>query len=274
MPIFVKLVYKSGANPINTLVLRFLFSAFILLIYIRIKNINLYINKNQMKIILFMSICGYSITSILIFFSYKFIDVGIAGMIIHSYPLIVMILSIIFLKEKFRLKKLLCSMLTFIGIVLMIGVKEKSSVNLIGVILAILAAISYAIYCIEADNKYIKYLNEYVVTFYVICVTTIIGLVTGLLTNSFKKPIGWMGIVLIIFIALFSTVISLIFFIKGVKIIGPINASILSALEPVTSLVLGVIVLGEKLSLNVVLGGLLIIFSMLLLSNDDIKTKD
>ena len=274
MPIFVKLVYKSGANPINTLVLRFLFSAFILLIYIRIKNINLYINKNQIKIILFMSICGYSITSILIFFSYKFIDVGIAGMIIHSYPLIVMILSIIFLKEKFRLKKLLCSMLTFIGIVLMIGVKEKSSVNLIGVILAILAAISYAIYCIEADNKYIKYLNEYVVTFYVICVTTIIGLVTGLLTNSFKKPIGWMGIVLIIFIALFSTVISLIFFIKGVKIIGPINASILSALEPVTSLVLGVIVLGEKLSLNVVLGGLLIIFSMLLLSNDDIKTKD
>jgi len=95
MPILAKLAYRGGANAINTLALRFTFASIILFFYIENKKLSLKLNKEQVKLILFLGTIGYSMTSILLFISYNYIDVGIAGMILHTYPLMVMILSIL-----------------------------------------------------------------------------------------------------------------------------------------------------------------------------------
>lgn len=271
MPVLVKLAYRGGANPMNTLLLRFTFASLILLVYIKIKKISLRINLKQGKIIFLMGACGYSLTAILVFFAYKYVDVGIAGIILYSYPIMVMILSIIFYKEKIKIKKIMCVLMTFVGITIMVEVQSGVHISAFGIILVLFAALGYAIYCLGGANKEVKELNNYIVTFYLACITAIMGGVIGLATNSFNKPIALSAIFIILIIAVVSTVAALMLFLKGVKIIGSTNAAVFSALEPIVSLVLGVIILDEVISVKIIIGTILVIASMLILAKEEVK---
>ncbi|WP_346929318.1 DMT family transporter [Clostridium sp.] len=270
MPILAKLAYKGGANAINTLALRFTFASIILFFYIKTKKLSLRLNKEQIKLILFMGVIGYSMTSILLFIAYNYIDVGIAGMILHTYPLMVMVLSIVIYKEKFKLKKFLYLMVTTIGVFIMLDV-NVGSINTIGVVLVLLSALCYAIYVLGASNDKVKNINSYVMTFYISVISAIVGSATGIATNSFNNPINFYGIISILLIAFISTVVALMAFLKGVKLIGPTNSAIFSALEPIVSLVLGVIVLGESISFKIIIGSTIIILAMIQLAKDTIK---
>ncbi len=223
MPILAKLAYKGGANAINTLALRFTFASIILFIYIKTKKLSLRVSKEQIKLILFMGVIGYSMTSILLFISYNYIDVGIAGMILHTYPLMVMILSIIIYKEKFKLKKFLYLMVTTIGVFIMLDIKV-GRINTIGVVLVLLSALCYAIYVLGASNDKVKNIDSYVMTFYISIISAIVGSTTGIVTTSFNNPINFYGIISILLIAFISTVVALMAFLKGVKLIGPTNS--------------------------------------------------
>ncbi len=270
MPILAKLAYKGGANAISTLALMFTFASIILFFYIKNKKLSLKLNKEQVKLILFLGTIGYSMTSILLFISYNYIDVGIAGMILHTYPLMVMILSIIIYKEKFRLKKFLYLITTTIGVFIMLDVKV-GSINNVGVVLVLLSALCYAIYVIGASSKKIKSINSYVITFYISVIAAIIGSTLGVINNSFNIPINFYGIISILLIAFISTVVALMAFIKGVKLIGPTNSAIFSALEPIVSLILGVIVLGESISFKIIIGSAIIILAMIELAKDTVR---
>lgn len=270
MPILAKLAYKGGANPINTLALRFTFASIILFIYIKTKKLSLRVSKEQIKLILFMGVIGYSMTSILLFIAYNYIDVGIAGMILHTYPLMVMILSIIIYKEKVKLKKFLYLMVTTIGVFIMLDIKV-GSINTIGVVLVLLSALCYAIYVLGASNDKVKNIDSYVMTFYISIISAIVGSTTGIVTNSFNNPINFYGIISILLIAFISTVVALMAFLKGVKLIGPTNSAIFSALEPIVSLVLGVIILGESISFKIIIGSTIIILAMIELAKDTIR---
>ncbi|WP_346848625.1 MULTISPECIES: DMT family transporter [unclassified Clostridium] len=270
MPILAKLAYSGGANPISTLALRFTFASIILLLYIRSRNISLKLNRCQIRIILFLGVVGYSMTSILLFVSYQYIDVGIAGMILHTYPLMVMVLSVLFNKERFNPKKFLYLIITIIGIFIMLDVKVQKVSN-VGVILVLSSALCYAIYVIGASNENIKGLNNFVITFYISLISAIVGGCIGVITDSFNSVINFYGIISILLIAFISTVVALMAFLKGVKLIGATNAAIFSALEPIVSLVLGVIVLGEPISFKIIIGSFIIIVIMVKLAKDTVK---
>jgi len=270
MPILAKLAYKGGANPISTLTLRFTFASIILYIYIKNKNLSLKLNKEQIKLILFLGVVGYSMTSILLFLAYNYIDVGIAGMILHTYPLMVMILSIVIYKEKFKMKKFLYLIITTIGVFIMLDV-NVGNVNNIGVILVLLSALCYAIYVIGASNEKLKNINSFVITFYISIISAVVGSGTGVITSSFNSTINFYGIISILLIAFISTVVALMAFLRGVKLIGPTNSAIFGALEPIVSLVLGVIVLGEAISIKIIIGSVIIILAMIELAKDTVR---
>ncbi|MEG3041156.1 MAG: DMT family transporter, partial [Clostridium sp.] len=270
MPILAKLAYEGGANAISTLALRFTFASLLLFYYIKSKNISLKITKEQFKIIFFLGVVGYSMTSILLFIAYNYIDVGIAGMILHTYPLMVMILSIIIYKEKFKLKKLIYLIITTLGVFIMLDIKG-SNFNTLGVVLVLSSAFCYSIYVLGASNKKIRNINSYVITFYISVISAIVGGGIGIISNSFVGRINFYGLISILLIAFISTVIALMTFLKGVKLIGPTNAAIFSALEPIVSLVLGIIVLGEPITVKIVVGSIMIILVMIALAKDTVK---
>ena len=267
MPILAKFAYSGGANTYTTLFLRFIIASLMLFIYIRSKKISLKLNKKQLFIILALGSVGYSMTSIFLFMSYNYISVGLATMMLYTYPAIVTIMSFVIYKEKLYAKKMLCLALSVLGVYILIDLGNVS-LNIKGILLALSSAIVYSIYVLGVSLNEIKKINSYVIIFYVSVVSSITTLIAAICTNNLNFHIQYYGLVSIVLLALISTVVALMTFLQGVKIIGPSNAAIFSTLEPIVSLILGVIILGEPLSKRIIIGSIFIVVSILILSRE------
>lgn len=267
MPILAKLAYSGGASVQTTLFLRFSFATLMLFCYIKSKNISLKLEKKQYVLLIFLGVAGYSLTSTMLFLSYNYISVGMATMIIHSYPAIVTFLSFVFYGEKLSLKKILCLILCILGIFIMVDL-GVANYDIKGILLALISAIGYSFYVLGASHKSIKSTNNYVITFYISLVSAISILALGLPTQTISLNIRFYSLVAILLLAFISTVIGLIAFLQGVKIIGPSNASIFGTLEPIVTLVLGILILGEGVDFKTILGSVLIIISMIILAKE------
>lgn len=266
MPILAKLAYNGGANAITTLFLRFLFATLMLLYYLKSKKISMKINKKQGLLIVLLAIVGYSLTSATLFMAYNYISVGMATMLLYTYPAIVTFLSTLIFKEKVHAKKLICLVLSISGIFIMI--EGKSAYNPLGIVLGLLSAICYSLYVLGACHKEIKKINSYVMTFYVSLLAAFAQLIFGLSTNNLNFHIEFYSFIAILLLAFISTVVALMAFLQGVRVIGSSNAAIFSTLEPIVSLVLGVLILKEQLTFRIVLGSILIISSMIILARE------
>lgn len=266
IPILAKLSYSQGGNPFNVLFFRFLSAAAMIFIYLKIKGISLRIEKKQFFLLMLFGILGYSGTALSLFLSYNYIAAGLATMILYLYPSIVTLLSFIIYGEKLYAKKIVSLFISLLGVYFLIGFTGGSVINIKGLLLAMLASLFYSIYVLGLSNKSISNVNSFVITFYVSLISSITMLFAGTMNNGINFNITFYGVLCIILLAFISTVVALITFVQGVKIIGPSNASIFSNLEPIVSMVLSYIIFKDNITATTILGSFFIMLSILILS--------
>ncbi|MBU3175012.1 DMT family transporter [Clostridium estertheticum] len=265
MPILAKLSYRGGANTYSTLFLRFLFAAIMLFYYLKTKGISMKLTKKQSILILIIGVFGFTLTTSSLYMSYNYIGIGMASMIFYIYPSIVTILAYMFYKEKIYSRKIISLIISLMGIYILID-KASVSFNIKGIILALIAAVLYSLYVLGASNKEFKNINSYVLTFYISCASATVMFIAAMSTNNFSIHITFYALVAILLIAFISTVVALMAFLEGVRLIGPSKASILSTIEPIVSLILGIIILGEPISSRIIIGSIMIVLSVVILT--------
>lgn len=261
MPIFAKIAYKGGATPVTVVFLRFMLSAIILLVYFSIKKIDYKLPKDSFMKVAFLGIVGYAATCLTLFMSYKYISVGLATIIHFVYPAIVTFLTCLIYKEKMNVNKIASLLLSISGVYVLIGFSSVK-LNIVGVILAIVSGIFYSFYIIQIGYSRIRNIDSLVLTFYVSLFSSISVLIYGIFTDSISFRIEAYSYVSSLALAILCTVFALMAFNKGVKIIGSTYASILSTLEPITSIVLSAIIFSEGIYINTIVGSLLILISV------------
>ncbi|KYH35115.1 putative DMT superfamily transporter inner membrane protein [Clostridium tepidiprofundi DSM 19306] len=264
MPILAKIAYIYGSNSVSVLFFRFAFASIMLLAYIKYKNFSLKLNKKQIILILILGLIGYTGCSIIIFTSYNYISVGLATMILYIHPAIVVIFTALFCNENITLRKIVSLIMTLVGLVILVDIKG-CHLNLFGILLAFISAICYSIYVIGISNKEFEKLNSYVMTFYFSILSASAMFVLGLISNDLNIRMSLVSLICILVLAFISTIIALMTFLEGVKLIGPSNATILSTLEPVVSLVLGAIILKEVITFKIIIGSVLILSAVIVL---------
>ncbi|MCY6354637.1 DMT family transporter [Clostridium sp. ZS2-4] len=264
-PIWTKDACSRGMNSITVLFFRLLITASMLLSYFLIKKVDFKISKKQFFNLLFLGIVGYGSTTITLFLSYTYISVGVATTLHFVYPAVVTILMILIYREKIHLGKILSILLSVAGVYCLIYTKNMY-INTTGVIFAVISGVFYSIYIIGVDKGEIKEMDVLVSTFYVTLIASVYVFIFGKFTVGIKIAVTYHTIIDILCIAVISTLFALVAFVKGIKIIGSSNASILSTFEPIVSVLLGIVILNEKITFSIVIGTTLIIFSVLLLT--------
>ena len=266
MPILAKLAYKRGMTTYAVLFLRFSLAAIMLLCYLIFKKISFRLNKKQIFMVIILGVFGYSATALSLFISYRYISAGLATSIMYIYPVIVTILSFFIYKDKFTFTKIIALLLCITGVFIMAG-KVSGSLNLKGIIFALMSSGFYSFYVIGISHSEIKKINSYLMTFYLSMISGIIMFIMGESTHTMNlSVITPYSFVCVLILAFISTVVALMAFLKGVKLIGPANASILSTLEPVASLILGWLILKENITFRIALGCVFILTSVFVLS--------
>lgn len=264
-PIFTKDACSRGMNSITVLFFRLLITASILLSYFLIKKVDFKISKKQLLNLLFLGSIGYASTTITLFSSYTYISVGVATTLHFVYPAVVTILMILIYKEKVYFSKIFSLLLSVAGVYCLIYTKNLY-INTTGVVFAIISGVFYSIYIIGVDKGAVKDMDVLISTFYITLIASVCVFIFGKFTVGIKIVVTYPIIIDIVCIAVISTLFALVAFVKGIKIIGSSNASILSTFEPIVSVLLGVIILNEKITFSTVLGTTLIIFSVLFLT--------
>ena len=129
-------------------------------------------------------------------------------------------------------------------------------------LLAISSASIYAIYIVVGSNVMKKVSSIQSSTVIFISAGVAFGILTAVQGASWPtSPTGWQAVAAIIVIA---TLIPVATFLAGLKIVGPTDASLLSTLEPVVTLLLSVLVLHEKVLPVMLLGGGLILAAVII----------
>lgn len=267
MPIFAKYAYINGSNPTSVLIFRFLFAAIILFIYLKIKKINIKIGKNKFLLLFLIGLLGYSITTQTLFTSYSYLGVGLATALHFIYPVIVCLFGFIVLKEKMSKTKLLSLLLSGIGVYTLVAFENKT-LSTIGLSLAIFSGVTYGLTVAALGLKSLKELDNRIVTMYLSFGGFVGMLLYGMVTNNIIWGMNINVFTSYIGLAVVSTICSIILLLKAIEIIGTGSSSILGTFEPIVSIILGIILFNETLSIGLLLGTILIIISTIMLVKD------
>ena len=264
-PLFALPLYGAGLDPDSVLFFRYLFSLPILALMIKLRGRNF---KLQRKEILPVSLMGFlfAISSLTLFQSYNHMAAGIASTLLFVYPIMVALIMAVCFKEKLTWTTALCIVLALSGIALLYRGEDGDTLSLIGVALVMISSLSYAIYIVSVNRPILKNIATLKLMFY--------GLAFGMLIFLVRLDFGqtlklvpsdqWYLWGALIALAIFPTVISLGCTTLAIQYIGSTPAAILGALEPLTAVVIGVLVFGEPLTPRLLCGIVLIVAAVTL----------
>ncbi|MCT7486007.1 DMT family transporter [Aliarcobacter cryaerophilus] len=270
-PLGALFLYEEGLNVNSIIFYRFIFASILLAIFMIIKKDSFYL---KFKEIILLALLGllFGISAISLFNSFLYMDAGLASTVLFIYPIFVAIIMALFFKEKNSIITILSIVFAFLGVVLLYE-SDGANVSNFGIFLVIVSSLCYAIY-IVIINQYLK-MSALKVTFYSMLFCTI----TILIHSFFDSSLNIMPLVnfnmwfYTIFLALVPTIISLLFLIKAIQLIGSTSASILGALEPLTAVLIGVYVFNEKITFWLVIGIVFILFGVILIILKNILEK-
>lgn len=261
----------EGSNPVTLTFLRnFLSLPFLLIIMLFLK-IDFKITKKQLKNLIILGFVGNAITTLMLNMAFAYIDVGIVTPIHFTYPIFVTLGCVVFFHEKLSKQKIIALFIAMCGIgcffITALNSSNLGASTLLGLILAIASGMFYAFYIIFMDKSGLKGEPPFKITFYVAISSTIgmflYGIITHELVLSSLTNKAWCISAIFAFLC---TVVALSLLQVGIKHIGASEAAVISTFEPITSVIFGVILLGEKITLIKIIACILIFAGVLTLS--------
>jgi drug/metabolite transporter (DMT)-like permease len=199
----------------------------------------------------------YGIMSIAYFESLAWLSAGVAAVLLFTYPVQVTVASAVALDEPMTVPKGVALLAATSGVVLVV-LGDDVVVGGTGVVLVGVASVCYTLYTM-GTRAVIGDVAPLVHVAYVFLGVTATVLVYGLTAGSLTVPNTPESWLVIAGITVVGTLVPLVLFTEGLARIEASRASILSTSEPLTTVLLGIVLLDETLTVSVGLGALLIL---------------
>lgn len=261
MPLLTKIIIARGATSLTIAFFRVFYVTIVLFFVLKIKKIDLHLEKRDLLSAILTSIFGSGLTIIILNESYNYVDTGIATSLHFLYPLFVAILCCFFYGEKIKKKQILSLSFALVGIICFMS---KGNGSLFGYLLAIASGLTYAFYLVKMDKTGLVKMNALKLSFYLALFTTIEIFTMNLFMQEVVFKMDALSYGLLLVLALSSSFLATVLLQKGVLLLGSTRASFICLLEPVTSMIVGILWLNEALTFNKGLGGLAIIISLII----------
>ncbi len=245
--IFVKLIDLSSTT---ISFFRLAVPTLVLILFFTFKRNN--ILKNLSKAVLLISFLN-AIRIFLWLFAYVNTTVGNAVLILYTWPIFTVLLSSVMLKEKLTGKKLLLSFLAFMGIVIIFSNKEFSLQNkdFIGMAAMLLSAFLGAMTTILYKKQLSKYSTSEMIFYQNVAG---VALFLPFMLTSVSFPTFFQAVVLSIY-SIIVGILSYILWFSGLRKMKASTLAIITYSEVFSAIILGVLVLNEQFTWNMIVGG-------------------
>ncbi|MDE6051807.1 MAG: DMT family transporter [Paramuribaculum sp.] len=272
-PVFAIPLYQHGMNPNSVLLFRYLIGLPLLACIMKMRGISFALRRGE---ILRVVILGFlmAVSSLTLFESYRFMNSGIASTLLFVYPIMVAVGMIFLFNEKFKASTALCLATMCAGLCLLMKPQADETLSLMGVLLVMVSAGTYAIYIIFVNaSKTIRAIPTTRLLFYVLMAGTffyICIIPAGFDLTIPERSADWWSLTAL---AIIPTVVSLACTTRAIQLIGSTPTAIFGALEPVSAVALSVTILGQTITGREIFGGILIIAATTIVVADNSVDK-
>jgi drug/metabolite transporter (DMT)-like permease len=195
----------------------------------------------------------------------EYIPAAALGFLFYTYPAWITLIAAVRGTERLTPLRAVALLLSLGGILLMVGNPFRSALPATGIALALGAALIYAFY-VPLLNRLGAGIAPAVSSTWItggaFLILGSIGAATGQLHLDGVGPTAWGAIVAM---AIFSTVLAFVAFLRGLAVLGPVRTAIISTVEPFWTALLGAVALAQPLTQGAVSGGVLIALAVALL---------
>ncbi|MCG8634538.1 MAG: DMT family transporter [Desulfobacterales bacterium] len=268
MAIFAHFVYGAGISTHSLLFFRFFFAA-LPMVPIALIQKRKFPRGKDLGILIAMGAVGYAGQAWTYFTALTLIPASLVAILLYLYPVFVAVLSVFFLDEVLTKKKVLALVLAIGGAVLVIGLDIGG--NLTGILYGIGAALIYSVYNI-VGARVMKRNDTFTASLVIILSAAgfyfILNMTSGMVIP--REGIYWVYMAAIGFLCTFVAIYT---YFLGMKLIGAVNASMLSTFEPVTTVVLASLFLGQGIGRIQMAGAGLILVAALIIAAHPKKEK-
>ena len=257
-------LYKYGFATTSVLFYRFSFAAIILLVLLFARREKLLASRRDTAVAFGCGIL-FAASAITLYSSFKAMDTGLACTLLFVYPLMVVGMMALFFHERVRWVTVCSIALSFVGVALLYWGDGTTTLPLLGVVLVLLSALSYALYIIVVNRSNLQ-MSSFKINFYVLIYCTLGMLVYSMLADEpLTMPHSFTGWFYVGWLAIVPAIMALVLMVYAAKLVGSTTTAILGALEPLTAVLIGIFVFGEQFTLTLALGILLILASVTLI---------
>lgn len=253
MAIFARFAYAGGANVTGVLAARFAIAG-LLLAAVMLATNRPWPRGRPLAVAIGMGAVGYVGQAMCFFAALNHASAGLVALLLYTYPTLVVLLSAAFLGEKLTALKIALLAASFAGLALTLGGGQGTAT---GITLGLAAAAFYSVYIVIGARE-LRHTDALASTT-VVCLSAAVVLALSALVTEPRFPGAWWGWAAIGAIAIVSTVVAILAFFAGLKRVGPAVASIVSTLEPVVTVALAWMILGESLTGMQLAGGAVVL---------------
>ena len=215
------------------------------------------IKKNLKYLLASGTLMGLSY--IFLFKGYDY-SISITTLINNSAPIIALVISAIFLKEKINKKQNICILLVVIGVLLVSGIFEtKNETNIASVVFGLISAIGYVfVLLINKKMKDIKPLDRSVIQLFM---SFLVILPFAIYKNAIPSSLDQISIIFLISMGMINTGLAYSLYFSAISVLPTSKIAIIGYLEPVIAIVIGTVIFNEQLTILELLGCVLVILA-------------
>ena len=267
--IIVKLAYRHGVDAVTLIMYRMLFSLplFLALAWWAGRG-KAPLTPRDWRVVVGLGFCGYYLASMLDFVGLQYISASLERLILYLNPTLVLALSVLLYRKAVGARQLVALAVSYAGVLLVFGheMEFKGSTTLRGALLVFGSALSYAVYLVHSGQE-VQRLGSLRLTGLATSVASVLCIVQFLLLRPLQaalvpEPVLWLSVVN----ALACTFAPVLMVMMAVERIGATLAAQTGMVGPLSTLALGVLILGEPLNAWIGAGTLLVLAGVWLLA--------
>ena len=267
VPCLSAIAYRGGLNGITLTFLRSCISLPFLYLIIRLEHRQIRLTYRRLKQVLILGFFGGTMPILLLYLSYQYIPTGTATALHFIYPVVVVVALALIYRQRLPRITVCSVLLVTAGIYMFTELNDLS--DPIGAALALLSGVFYGFYIIYMNMSGLDKVDHIVLSFYVTIIMSVSALIFGASSGTLYFAFSIRSWCMAAVISFAVTFCAMPLFQLGVRYCGAAESGIFSALEPVTSLVLGSLVLGEFMGYSRFIGAALIIIGVLMVQRGD-----
>lgn len=262
MFVVVKVVVDE-VRPVQLVWLEYLISLVFLIGYSVLKGEKWHINWPDLKLIFWIGIIGNTISLVAQEAGTGLSNAQTGSVITSTIPAFMIIFGWLILKESLDKVKIFSVLIAILGVVMIVGLKMTGSNVVLGVLLLLLTAITWALMSVLV--KKVKTYSSLQITIMstvvaVVCLTPfILSDMSSLTSINFLEPKVFLSL---LYIGAVSTAVAYVMWNKGLKVISASSSGLFYLIQPIVGSFLGWLLLGEQISIGFVIGSAMILASV------------